>query len=244
MLRRRIAGTVCSVTFGLLGLAVVPGVAAATAPAANTPAATSPAPSSAASADPGYPAQSPLLTVSSGSVQVGGSVLLTGRGFQSGEGVDVSVTYSPASHALGTAVGPVAQPAAFTLRHIAGHAVSAAHAFAASDGEFSTHVSLTEPGNATITATGEQSHLSIAATVSVMPATSVAATKSTKRALPFSNTTLRILVLAIVALLVAAVAWRRRSRKSSAAPGVSAVPDAPDAPHVPELAAARNISTA
>jgi hypothetical protein len=231
MLRPRIAATVCSVTFALLGLVVDAGVATATAPTAA-----SPAPSGVASGDPGYPAQSPLLTVSSGSVSVGGSVLVTGRGFQSGEGVDISVTYSPANHALGSS-GPVAQPAALTLRHSAGRPVSAVHALATSDGEFSTHVSLTQQGNATITATGEQSHLSVAATVSVLPATSVgAASKSTKRALPFSNMKLQILVLVIVALLVGAgIRWQRRSRKASAVP---------DTPAVPDVAAAHNVSPA
>jgi len=227
MLRRRIAGTVCSVTVVLLGLAVVPGVAGATVPAAQ-----SPAPSSASPTDSGgYPAQSPLLTVSSGSVSVGGSVTVTGHGFQGGEGVDISVTYAPASHALGSG-GPVAQPAAFALRH---SAVSAMHALAASDGEFSTRVPLTQAGNATITATGEQSHLSVAATVSVLPVTSVAgtksttSTKSTKRALAFSNIKLQILILLVALLVFAGVAWQRRSRKASAVPDTSAAPEVPAA---------------
>ena len=217
MLRRRIAGPVCSVTFALLGLVAVPGLAAATATAA-----TSPAPSSAAPTDPGgYPAQSPLLTVTSGSVKVGGSVTVTGHGFQSGEGIDISVTYGPANHALGSG-GPVAQPAALTLRHGVGRTVSTAHAVAALDGDFSAQVPLTQAGNATITATGEQSHLSGVATVSVLPATSVAGAKSTKPALPFSHIELLIGVVAILALLVAAgIARPRRWRKPSATYDVS-----------------------
>jgi hypothetical protein len=217
MLRRRIAGTVCSLTVAMLGLAVAPGVAGATAPAAQ-----SPAPSSASPTDSGgYPAQSPLLTVSSGSVSVGGSVTVTGHGFQGGEGVDISVTYAPASHALGSG-GPVAQSAAFTPRHSVGRTASAAHMVAASDGTFSTQVSLTQAGNATITATGEQSHLTVAATVSVAPATIVASTKSTKHALPSPNIEVLIGVLAIVVLLVAAgIAWPRRWRKPSPAYDVS-----------------------
>jgi hypothetical protein len=203
MLRRRIAGTVCSVAFSALALVVLPGVAAAEA---------SPAPASSASPDPGdYPAQSPLLTVTSGTVKVGGSVTVTGHGFASGEVVDLSVTYGPASHALGSG-GPVAQPAAFTLRHGVAHTVIAAHAVAAPTGDFSAQVPLTQTGNATITATGEQSHMSVVATVSVVPATTVASTKSTKRMLPLSNTGLLVLGLVIVAALAAAGAFGLRGR--------------------------------
>ncbi len=212
MLRRRIVGTVCSVAFTALALVVLPGVA---------PAATSPAPASSSSTDPGdYPAQGPLLTVTSGTVKVGGSVTVTGHGFQGGEVVDLSVTYGPASHALGSG-GPVAQPAAFTLRHGVAHTVLAAHAVAAMDGDFSAQVPLTQTGNATITATGEQSHMSVAATVSVVPATTVASTKSTKRTLPLSNTGLLILGLVIVAALAAAGAFglRGRWRGSSSSAG-------------------------
>ncbi|HEY5200015.1 MAG TPA: hypothetical protein VIJ31_03825 [Acidothermaceae bacterium] len=210
MLRRRIAGMVCSVAFSALALVVLPGVA---------PAATSPSPSSPASADPGgYPAQGPLLTVTSGTVKVGGSVTVNGHGFQSGEVVDISVTYGPASHALGSG-GPVAQLAAFTRRHGVEHTVVAAHAVAAQTGDFSAQVALTKTGNATITAIGEQSHLSVAATVSVVPATSVATAKSTKRTLPLSNTGLLILGLVIVAALAAAgvLGLRGRWRGSSSA---------------------------
>ena len=224
MLRRRIALTVCSVTAGLLGLVAIPGLAAASAPAA-----TSPSPSSAASSDPGgYPAQSPLLTVTSGTVKVGGSVTVTGRGFHSAEVVDISVTYGPANHALG-AGGPTAQPAAFTLRHGSAHTVAAhtvaAHAVAALDGGFSAQVPLTQTGHATITATGEQSHLSVSATVSVVPATSVAGTTSTKHTSPLSKNKLLILGLVIVAALAAAGAFALRGRLNSRLRGPSAEHD-------------------
>lgn len=210
MLGRRIAGTVCSVALSALALVVFPGVA---------PAATSPAPSSPASPDPGgYPAQSPLLTVTSGTVKVGGSVTVTGHGFQSGEVVDISVAYSAASHALGSG-GPVAQPAAFTPRHGVNRTVLAAHAVAASDGDFSAQVPLIQTGSATITAIGEQSHMSGAATVSVLPATSVASATSTKRTLPLSNSELLILGLVFVTGLAAAGVFglRGRWRRSSPA---------------------------
>jgi hypothetical protein len=213
MLRRRIAGMVCSVMLALLGLVAVPGVAAATAPAA-----TSPAPSTAASADPsGYPAQSPLLTVTSGSVRVGGSITVSGRGFQGGEDVDISVTYGSANHALGSA-GPVAQPAAFTLRHSVDRA---ARAIATPDGFFSAQVSLTQAGNATITAVGERSHVSVVATVSVLQATGAASTRSSKHALPLSNMELLVLVVAILVVVAAGVLWQRRSRMPSVTHDVS-----------------------
>jgi hypothetical protein len=210
MLRRRIAGTVCSVAFSALAVAGFPGV---------SPAATSPAPSSPASADPGgYPAQGPLLTVTSGTVEVGGSVTVSGRGFQSGEVVDLVVTYGPANHALGSG-GPVAQSAAFTLRHGVAHAT--AHAVATPAGDFSAQVQLTQAGNATITATGEESHLSGAANVSVLAARTVAATKSTKHSLPISEMELLILgLVVVVAALIAAEVVRKRSRMPSAAQDV------------------------
>ena len=177
---RRIAGTVCSVAFAALALVVLPGVAAAT-----TSAATSPAPSSPASPDPSdYPAQGPLLTVTSGTVKVGGSVTVTGRGF-----------HERRSHRPLRDVRP-GKPRARIRRtsrtacgiHVpTGVAAATAHAVAASDGEFSAEVPLTQPGNATITATGERSHMSGAATVSVLSATTVAATKSTKHTLPLSK---------------------------------------------------------
>jgi len=238
---RRIAGTVCSLTVVMLGLASAPGVASATAPEAQ-----SSAPSSASPSDSGgYPAQSPQLTVSAGSVNVGGSVTVTGHGFQAGEGVDISVTYGPASHALGSG-GPVAQPAAFALRHTA---VSAVHALAASNGDFSARVPLTQTGNATITATGEVSHLRVAATVSVLPATSVAGAKSTKHTLPLGTNELLILAVALLVLLgLAAIAMRRRSRNSSAPGPFAPNPAAPDpvAPDPSALvsSAANNITPA
>jgi hypothetical protein len=218
MLRRRIAGTVCSMAAALLGLVALPGVAAASAPAA-----TSPAPVSSAAADPGgYPAQSPLLTVTSGTVKVGGSVTVSGQGFQGGEVIDISVTYGPANHALGSG-GPTAQPAAFTLHHDVVLPAAIAHAVATPAGAFSAQVPLTQAGNATITAVGEQSHMTVVATVSVLAATTVASAKSSKHTLPLSNSALLILGLAIVAALAAAgiFAMRGRLHKPSAEHDVS-----------------------
>jgi hypothetical protein len=212
MLRRRIASRIAGVTFVALGLVVaVPGAAAATAPVAS-----SPAPSSADSG--GYPAQGPLLTLSAGSVSVGGSVTVTGRGFQSGESVDISVTYPPSAHALGSG-GPTAQPAALTLRHSAGRLVSAGHALATANGEFSLRITLTQAGNATVSAIGEQSHVSLTAPISVLPSASAVGTTSSKSGFPLSHLELLILVIALLALLVpAGVAWQRRSRKPSVDP--------------------------
>ncbi|HEY3926255.1 MAG TPA: hypothetical protein VGL75_16965 [Acidothermaceae bacterium] len=195
----------------LLGLVALPGMAAASAPAA-----TSPAPVSSASVDPGgYPAQSPLLTVTSGTVKVGGSVTVSGQGFQGGEVIDISVTYGPANHALGSG-GPTAQPVAFTLHHGVVQPAAIAHAVATPAGAFSARVPLTQAGNATITAVGEQSHMSVVATVSVLSATSVAAAKSTKHTLPLSKIELVALGLVVLVALVAAeLAWKR-SRMPSA----------------------------
>jgi len=219
---RRIAGLLAGLICAVLGIVVAaPSALAATAPAASA-APTSAAPTSAAPS--AYPAQSPLLTLSAGSVKVGNSITVTGSGFQAGESVDLSVTYASSStHALGSG-GPQAQPAAFTLRHDAGRVVSAGHALAAQDGGFSTQISLTQAGNATITATGEQSHVSLTATVTVLAPTSVAAKQPTKSWLPLSHhqflMLLPILILAIIALLVPGglALWRRWRRPSALDP--------------------------
>jgi hypothetical protein len=222
MLRRRIAGLLAGVTFVVLGVAVAaPSAAAASSPPASPPA-SSPAASPGDSG--GYPAQGPMLTLSSGSVNVGGTVIVTGRGFQSGESVDISVTYAAGSHALGGSGGPVAQPAALTLRHSVGHTVTAAHALATNNGQFSTKISLTQTGNATVTATGAQSHLNLTANVMVLsPTNAGGASKSTKSWFPLSRVELLILLLALIALLVPVGFTRwRRSRKPAAVGPVSA----------------------
>ena len=139
------------------------------------------------------------------------------------ESVDLSVTYASSSaHALGGSE-PQAQPAALTLRHDAGPVVSAGHALAAQNGGFSTQISLTQAGNATITATGEQSHVSLTATVTVFSSATAATQHSKKNWLSLSNLqlliVLPILVLAIGALLVpAGLSARRRWRKPTIDP--------------------------
>jgi hypothetical protein len=215
---RRIAGLVAGLICAALGMVIAaPSAFATTAPAAASAAPTSAAPGDASS----YPAQSPLLTVSAGSVNVGSSVTVTGSGFDAGESVDLSVTYAPSSHALG-ASGPQAQPAAFSLRHDAARVVSAVHVVASKDGRFSTQLSLSQAGNATITATGEQSHVSLTAAVTVQAPASAAAKKSTtntaakqstKSTLSLPRWVLLILIVAIIALLVPAIIAVRRSRK-------------------------------
>jgi hypothetical protein len=220
---RRIAGLLAGLICAVLGMVVAaPSALATTAPPAASAAPTSAAPGN-------YPAQSPLLTVSAGSVKVGSSVTVTGSGFQAGESVDISVTYASSStHALG-ASGPQAQPAALTLRHDADRAVSTGHALAAQDGGFSTQISLTQAGNATITATGEQSHVSLTAAVTVLAKTTGAATqRSTKSWLPVSHRQflmlLPILILAIIALLIPGglAVWRRWRRPSTIDPSFEA----------------------
>jgi hypothetical protein len=219
MLRRRIAGLLAGVTFVVLGAAMAAPSAAASSPVASPSAASSPAASPADAGD--YPAQGPMLTLSSGSVNVGGSVIVTGRGYQSGESVDISVTYPAGSHALGSG-GPVAQPAALTLRHSVGGTITAAHSLAAHDGQFSTKISLTQTGSATVTATGERSHLNLTAALMVLSPTNAGASKSTKNGFPLSRVQLLIIVVALIALLVpVAIAVWRRSRKQSALDPIS-----------------------
>ena len=223
MLRRRIAGLLAGVTFVVLGAAIgAPSAAAASSPAASPPA-SSPGSPAASSADTGgYPAQGPMLTLSAGSVNVGGSVIVTGRGFEGGENVDISVTYAAGSHALGSGGSevPSAQPAAFSLRHTVGRTVIAAHALTTKDGQFSTKISLTQTGHATVTATGERSRLNLTAALMVVSTTNAGTSKTTKSGFPLSRVELLILLLALIALLVP-VLWRR-SRKRPVADPVTA----------------------
>jgi LPXTG-motif cell wall-anchored protein len=92
-------------------------------------------------------------------VTVGGSVTVTGTGFEPNESVNITVTYRAA------ALGHIGRAAHASLP-MARAAVITADA----TGSFTTDVTLTQVGTAVITATGLTSGASASATVTVLPA--------------------------------------------------------------------------
>ncbi|HEV2087210.1 MAG TPA: hypothetical protein VGR21_02745 [Cryptosporangiaceae bacterium] len=103
-----------------------------------------------------YPAPSPSLTVSEGTVVVGESVTVSGTGFGSGDTVAIDLTYVNGGGGGG---GGVPAAVVTVVR-------------ASPDGTFSTAVRFGQVGLARITATGSPSGLSASVTVRVLPADS------------------------------------------------------------------------
>jgi hypothetical protein len=162
-----------------------------------------------------YPAGSPAAEVSSGTVVSGGSIILSGQHFAAGEKISIDVTFlgGPTGAARHTALVPVAftrsttlVPVAFTLPRTVVKEVRAD-----ADGSFSTSVQLDGVGTAVITATGEQSGVTVSVTVTVLPR---------GHALPVTGdngSTLRLILagaaaVLIGALIVAITLVRRRGR--------------------------------
>jgi hypothetical protein len=177
-------------------LAISPSVALAASPSPST-----------------YQAVNPSLTVSSASVAAGGSVTVSGVGYDPNETVNIAVVYGPSPKAAGagsqTGSGFSVQTAGFVRDLVA------AHAAADGNGAFSQPVTLTNAGTATITATGAKSGRTSTSTVNVMAAAAVA---SGSRSL-FSGGKLMLLagVPAIVLIVSLILAFRGR-RPSSPLP--------------------------
>jgi hypothetical protein len=175
----------------------------------------SPAVALAASPSPStYQAVNPSLTVSSASVAAGGSVTVSGTGFDPNETVNISVAYGPSPKAAGSdnesGRGFSVQTVSFV------RAIVAAHAAADGNGAFSQSLTLTNAGTATITATGAESGRTSSSAVNVMPAAAVA---SGSRSL-FSGDKLLLLagIPAIVLLVSLVLAFRgRRASPATAA---------------------------
>jgi len=108
-----------------------------------------------ASADP-YPAGVVDMTVSEGAVAAGDAVEVSGTGFGANEIVDITVVYANALGHLGRSA-----PRAPTLRRALATATTDAN------GNWSTTLTLTEPGVATITAVGRESGATQTSTVTV-----------------------------------------------------------------------------
>ncbi|WP_432826452.1 hypothetical protein [Dactylosporangium sp. CA-092794] len=96
-----------------------------------------------AAAEP-YPAVPPQITTSTGAVSGGGAVHFTGTGFIPGEEIEITVAYGEAQSRVLKTVN------------------------ADANGDFSTDVTLTEPGTATVAAFGKLSLVRAVATVTVL----------------------------------------------------------------------------
>ena len=94
-----------------------------------------------------YPAGTPNLTASPGTVTVGGTVTVTGSGFAPGDTVTISVTYTPT--ALGPRGAGAMVPVAYEIPLRLAQQVVTPDA----NGDFTATETLTQVGTATITAT-------------------------------------------------------------------------------------------
>jgi hypothetical protein len=204
---RQLAGATAA---GLIALALSPSAALA----ASTPSPT-----------PGYPAGTTPLVVSPATVPAGGAVTLIGTGYASGEPIDITVTYAPASHALGSGhSGGIVSLAAFSVRG-AGSARPAVIAQIAADaaGSFKQQVRLTTAGQATITASGMTSGHALTSVVTVLAAAATTTVTTTPQGtLPFTGENLialcgvGLIVISLGALLIV------RRRHTTAAPAATA----------------------
>ncbi|HET9517492.1 MAG TPA: hypothetical protein VFO77_07205 [Actinoplanes sp.] len=118
----------------------------------------------ASAANAAYPPVEPAASVTDSTVGAGGQTTFTGEGFDPGETIDISVSYSALS------LGPLSQqfmsalPAALPIKR----AIDLGSTTADEDGEFSFPVELTRVGTATLTAVGRTSGTTVTATVTVL----------------------------------------------------------------------------
>ena len=173
-------------------------------------------PSAALAASPSpstYQAVNPSLTVSSGSISAGGSVTVSGVGYDPNETVDITVVYGPGPKAAGagsqSAHGLSVQTVNFVRQLVA------AHAAVDGKGAFTQQLTLSTAGTATISATGAQSGRTSASTVNVMPAAAVA---SGSRSLFSGNKLLLLAGIPAIVLLVSLFLAFRSRRPSSSTP--------------------------
>jgi hypothetical protein len=102
-----------------------------------------------------YPAGAVQMTVSAGSVAAGGAIQVSGTGYGANEDVTIDVVYAEALGRLGRSA-----PRAGALDIVATVGTD-------SNGDWSTSITLTQVGVATITSTGLESGVSETATVTV-----------------------------------------------------------------------------
>jgi len=133
-----------------------------------------------------YPAGTPNLTASPGTVTVGGTVTVTGSGFAPGDPVTISVTYTPT--ALGPRGAGAMVPVAYEIPLQLAQVVVTPDA----NGDFTATETLTQVGTATITATSA-SGLTASTSVLVLAA-----------ALPTTGSSTNYLLVALVGSAVVA----------------------------------------
>jgi hypothetical protein len=114
-----------------------------------------------ASAEP-YPAVPPALTTTTNVVGVGGTAALNGNGFIPGETINLDVSYGSAS-----AAGRSQHTNAGSMVLVVYPMAVVKSVTASSDGTFSTTVTLTQSGRATIVARGLTSGVTATAVVTV-----------------------------------------------------------------------------
>jgi hypothetical protein len=137
-------------TYRIVGLLFATAVAVLIAPAV-------------AHAEP-YPDQPPDSSVSEGTVSDGGAVTFSGGGFLPGETISVEVHYGSSDS---TAALSDRATGGFVLAAVALPRAARFEVTASSDGTFSTPVTLTQTGTATIVATGLTSGVTVTSTVHV-----------------------------------------------------------------------------
>jgi hypothetical protein len=140
-----------------------------------------------------YPPAPPAISVNTGTVAAGHDVVVTGSGYTAGENVDIDVTYSPTAIGVGPrAQGGIVQVAYVVPERVLPEAVVKT-VVANSSGAFSTTVHLTQPGTATITATGQESSVTQSVTVTVTAALPIVG------GLPVTGDSRRVLIGEVVA---------------------------------------------
>jgi hypothetical protein len=155
-----------------------------------------------------YPAGAVQLTTSAGTVAPGGAVDLNGTGYGANEDVDIDVVYAEALGRLGRSA-----PRAGALFDIVATVGTNA------DGDWSTSITLTQTGVATITATGQESGVSDTVTVTVAGDLPLTDDEGDGGDLPITGSSLTTAIvvgsLAVIAgalLLWLPIAARRRGR--------------------------------
>jgi hypothetical protein len=160
-----------------------------------------------------YPPAEPLLSVSAGTVVAGGSVVVEGTGFGPGEDVLITV----ATNALAAPQlqqSDTAEPIAIVPVARAVSASPEQTVTADGEGGFTATVTLYKPGQATITATGQESGVSASVTVTVL-ARADGLPETGSAGVPML---LRIgggTLAAGAALLLATLIWRRRRDRAA-----------------------------
>lgn len=167
-----------------------------------------------------YPPTEPVITVNTGTVVVGGTVIVNADGFEPNEEVSVDVTYGGTGGGTGGGAGlapaayqvdvkPLAQAKAAAAAKRAMEIVTIVTADA--NGHVTVTVRLTQTGFATITLTGLVSGLSASVTVLVVPVLPITGAAAggllMRQAVIGAGAT-----VAGVLLVWFAIAWRRRSR--------------------------------